>query len=321
MKICAACNQELPKESFSKKQWQLKQRRRCKECIADNREVQLSEAPLLSNDAPPSMLSVEGGASDEDLFKEPPLNEECPICFRPLPSADSEITYHGCCGKEICTGCLYAVAKTVVEEDCCHLCPFCRTPAVASDEETIERVKERAAAGDAKAIYNLGCKYNCGVMGLRQSYKKAIKLWLRAGEFGCTRAYSTLASSYYFGKGVKINFKKAKHYWELAAMGGDVDSRYNLGTIELDVGRKVKHWMIAVGAGDDKSLRGIRACYLEGLATKDEYEKALRTHQAAKDEMKSDQRDAAAADKKFVERAQFGEAHNRSIEWWVRQYE
>ena len=37
MKICAACSQELPKERFSKKQWQLKSQRRCKECIAENR--------------------------------------------------------------------------------------------------------------------------------------------------------------------------------------------------------------------------------------------------------------------------------------------
>ncbi|KAL7539272.1 hypothetical protein ACHAWF_006359 [Thalassiosira exigua] len=41
MKICAACREELPRESFSKKQWQLKQsQRRCKECIDANREVQ-----------------------------------------------------------------------------------------------------------------------------------------------------------------------------------------------------------------------------------------------------------------------------------------
>jgi len=41
MKICAACDQDLPKASFSKKQWQLKQQlqRRCKECIAMDRNI------------------------------------------------------------------------------------------------------------------------------------------------------------------------------------------------------------------------------------------------------------------------------------------
>ena len=39
MKLCAACSKELPRENFSKTQWQAKQQRRCKDCIADNREV------------------------------------------------------------------------------------------------------------------------------------------------------------------------------------------------------------------------------------------------------------------------------------------
>ena len=34
---------------------------------------------------------------------------------------------------------------------------------------------------------------------------------------------------------------------------------------------------------------------MNGHATKDDFEKALRAHKDAKDEMKSDQRDAAAA--------------------------
>mmetsp|Transcript_9589 Transcript_9589/g.15680 ORF Transcript_9589/g.15680 Transcript_9589/m.15680 type:complete len:129 (-) Transcript_9589:435-821(-) len=46
MKFCAACFQELPRESFSKKPWQLKQcQRRCDECFGTNREVQLKEPP------------------------------------------------------------------------------------------------------------------------------------------------------------------------------------------------------------------------------------------------------------------------------------
>ena len=91
--------------------------------------------------------------------------------------------------------------------------------------------------------------------------------------------------------------KKAKHYYELAAMGGDVMQ----GTI-LAVWRRcrqydraVKHWMISAGAGYDESLKDIRECFMNGHATKDDFEKALRAHKEAKDEMKSDQREAAAA--------------------------
>lgn len=50
MKFCPACCEELPKESFSKKQWQLnKTKRRCKECIASDRDILVGE-PSKNND-------------------------------------------------------------------------------------------------------------------------------------------------------------------------------------------------------------------------------------------------------------------------------
>ena len=52
--------------------------------------------------------------------------------------------------------------------------------------------------------------------------------------------------------------------------------------------------MITAAARDDVSLKEIR-CFLEGNATKDDFERALRAHKEATDEMRSDQRDAAAA--------------------------
>ena len=39
MKLCGACCNDLPKESFSKKQWQLKQYRRCTVCIHADRDI------------------------------------------------------------------------------------------------------------------------------------------------------------------------------------------------------------------------------------------------------------------------------------------
>ena len=94
------------------------------------------------------------------------------------------------------------------------------------------------------------------------------------------------------------DLKKATYYSELAAMGGEVMARHNLGTDEAYAGnmnRAMKHFMIAAGAGYDDSLKAIRECFMSGIATKDDFEKALRAHKEAADEMKSDQRDAAAA--------------------------
>ena len=296
MKICFACSQTLPKERFSKKQWQLKKQRRCKECIANKREVTLEEAP---NDAQPPRSGADGdeGAlslTDEDLFKQPPPKEECPICMLSLPSNYDAQEYQSCCGKIICSGCICADFK----ESNRMLCPFCRTPPPTSNGEIIERLKERAWGDDTNAIRNLGCYYREGKYGLRQNFKKATKLWFRAGELGCTEAYNNIGSSYYKGEGVGRDTNKAKYYYELAAVGGSVQARHNLGALEGNEGnaeRAVKHWMISAGAGHDNSLAAIRAYFLRGHATKDEFERALRAHKEAKDEMKSVQRKAAAA--------------------------
>ena len=91
---------------------------------------------------------------------------------------------------------------------------------------------------------------------------------------------------------------KAKQHYELGAMGGDVNARYNLAILENDSGnvnRAIKHLMIAVGFGSNDSLKVIKNMYAHGYATKDEYTKALQSYQSYLDEIKSDDRDMAAA--------------------------
>ena len=150
---------------------------------------------------------------------------------------------------------------------------------------------------DANAIYILGCHYLSGERGLPQDYEKAMELWLRAGELGCVTSYCKIGFAYHEGRGVERDIEKAKHYFELGAMRGNVVARHTLGVLEKHAGnvsRAMKHWMISAGAGDDDSLSEVRECFMEGNATKDDFEMALRAHKEAKDEMKSEQREAAA---------------------------
>jgi TPR repeat protein len=231
---------------------------------------------------------------DEALFKKkPPPIDDCPICMLPIPTnAGIEAQYQACCGKTICAGCM----DEILEADNGDLCPFCRTPGPTSHAELVERVKKRAEGDDAEAMNILGGYYSDGMMGLPQDYGKGIELYTRAANLGCTRAYGNVGYSYQNGLGVERDEKKATHYYELAAMGGDAGARANLGVTEAYAGnfdRAVKHWMISAGAGDDHSLNSIRECFLHGDATKDDFEKALRAHKKAKDETRSDQRDAA----------------------------
>ena len=231
---------------------------------------------------------------DEALFQQPPPRDECDICMLTLPIDTAQRKYQPCCGKELCMGCIYAAQ--MADSRC--LCPFCRTPEATLEEEVIERMKKRVVGDDARAMHNLGGFYYNGRMGLPQDCEKAVELWLRAAELGCAIAYYNLSLAYEDGWGVERDMKKAEHYYELAAKGGHVLARHNLGVNEMDAGnmeRAVKHWMISAGSGDDKSLEAIRQCFMNGHATKDEFEKALRAHKESKDEMKSEQREAAAA--------------------------
>lgn len=233
---------------------------------------------------------------DEALFKQPPPDDDCPICFLRLPHLGTGFVCMNCCGKVICRGCIHAVQeKNTVD----GLCPFCRIPAPSSDEEMIKRYEKRIKRGDdAQAMTNLGFMYSSGENGLPQNHAKALKLWHRAGELGHTDAYYYISCAYGSGRGVERDAKKAIYYMEIAAMEGDTNSRNNLGVLEQNLGkidRAIKHYMIAAKGGYNVSVKKIQRLYMNGQATKDYFETALRSYQAYLDEIKSDQRDEAAA--------------------------
>ncbi|KAL7528410.1 hypothetical protein ACHAXR_002434, partial [Thalassiosira sp. AJA248-18] len=231
---------------------------------------------------------------DEALFKTPPTNEDCPICFLRLPIEPSDSQYKVCCGKIVCYGCVMC-ADTIAGRPTKENCPFCRAPDVTSDEVAVEMLRKRIEVGDATAMRVLGFRYSKGD-GVPQDYKKALELWHRASKLGCAMSQSDIGFGYLNGEGVEKDMKKARYHWELAAMGGDEAARHSLGIAEWKAGnmnRAMKHFMISAGFGHDESLKKIQYGFSHGHVTKDEFEKALRAHKESKDEMQSDQRDAA----------------------------
>ena len=97
---------------------------------------------------------------------------------------------------------------------------------------------------------------------------------------------------------MEVDKKKAYYYYELAAMKGDEMSRHNLGVCEEKAGnidRALKHYTIAVASGEPNALKVFKELYLDGQATKEDYTKALHSYQAYLTEIKSAQRDEAAA--------------------------
>ena len=151
--------------------------------------------------------------------------------------------------------------------------------------------------GNSVAYYQLAGYYARGIMGMPRDLVKANELYLKAGELGCAEAYSRLGYSYDNGQGAERDEKKARHYWEPAAMMGDAYARYNLGLLEGKAGnhqRAMKHFILAARAGYPKSLDVVKDGFMDGLVTKHGYEIILRAYHERQTEMKSEARDLAA---------------------------
>ena len=151
---------------------------------------------------------------------------------------------------------------------------------------------------DPIGILELGLYYSNGSHGLPPNQAKAFELLHRAAELGNADAYYHVGIAYYNGRGVERDEKKAIECWELAAVEGCIEARASLGISEGHAGnmdRALKHFMISIKDGDSDSLKKVKQLYQIGYATKDDYAKALRFYRAYLDEIKSEQRDEAAA--------------------------
>ena len=262
----------------------------CKMVKYCNRECQIAHRPQHKKECRKRAAELH----DEKLFEQPPPREECPICLLPLPFKNYSSTFMTCCGKSICSGCIYAMINS---EGGAGLCAFCRTPRASSSEEETKRTKILIDKSNAPAT---AFNYLAGdyAHDMPQDLQKANELWLKAGELGCSMAYHNLGNSYHDGRGVEVDMKKAKHYYELAAMLGSVISRCNLGGMEWQAGnrqRSMKHKIIAAKAGHEKALHDVTDAYKNevGLVTKEEYANTLRAYHERQKEMKSDDRDTA----------------------------
>ena len=271
----------------------------CKLVKYCNRDCQIAHRPQHKKACKKRAAELQ----DEELFKEHPSREECPICMLPLPLAVDQIKFETCCGKTICMGCIHAMMKEErrkgKKKEELGMCPYCRTPRESSEEEAVERLKKLMENKSSPTAFNIIATYYVdGEYGMPRDHQKANELFLKAGELGCAEAYSRLGYSFSNGRGMEIDKKKAKHYYELAAMRGDVEARHNLSVLEGKAGnmdRAYKHFVIAAKAGHPESLDVVKRGFTKGFVTKEEYESTLRAYHERQTEMKSKAREAVMA--------------------------
>ena len=268
MKACGACELEFPEASYSGEQWGRRQSiRRCEECVAAGNQLVLMKKGL--------------ERTEED---------ECPICSLPLPLDIDQTSFHPCCMKRVCDGCILAARKRGMDD-----CPFCRTP--PPDEiQGLAMIQKRVDAGDPVATWDLGNSYHFGECGLEKDVTRAVELYERAAVLALKDAHYSLGCLYDMGTGVEKDTIKATRYYDAAAMRGHVSARYNLGCEEEIAGNydlALQHWMIAAKLGHEDALGNVKGMFMDRLATKADYAEALRGYQSAVEEMRSPDRDEA----------------------------
>jgi TPR repeat protein len=161
-------------------------------------------------------------------------------------------------------------------------------------------LEKRVYADDAVAILQLGGYHLNGheVSGIKIDLEKAVKLFHRASELGCAEAYHQLGNAYEKGCGVSKDVAKARQHYEKGAIGGYVNSRFNLGCYDANHGnfdRAMKHYLIAASQGQVDAVKNIKEIMDMGYATQDHHAEAHRGYKQYLDEVRSDRRDSAAA--------------------------
>ena len=177
-----------------------------------------------------------------------------------------------------------------------NTCPFCRKPPTKSNDEVLRRFAKRTEAGDADAFGNMGAGYLVGQFGLPRDTDRGLESTERAAELGSTTAHYYIVELYFIGQRVPRNTKKALFHNQQAAMRGHTNARHNLGCDEIslgNLGRAIKHWIIAAASGSTDSLDKMTLMFTQGSATKAEYKRALRAYQNHQKEVQSDQRTRA----------------------------
>jgi tetratricopeptide (TPR) repeat protein len=283
---CANCGKA---EEFEAK---LKTCNACKLVKYCGRDCQIAHRPQHKNACKRRAAELR----DEALFMQPPKRDDCPICFLLLPEMPTGKAFRACCGKRICMGCAH---EHELQSNGSPTCPFCRAD-TPSAKEHIKMLEKRVDANDANAIYQLGNKYFEGdeVCGIKKDVDKAVKLFHSAAELGCIEPCGRLGVIYDKGEGAIKDKAKAMQYCEKGAMAGCVISRINLGINNANVGsfdRAIKHWLIAASCGDIRAVDLIKKAMAMGSATIDHYAQALRGYEQYLEEVKSSQRDRAAA--------------------------
>jgi len=242
------------------------------------------------------LATAQEETKDIDLFAPLPEREECPICMIPLPIKEEETIFMTCCGKHICSGCIYKSVNRDRENGVPRhkiKCAFCCQPTPKNNLKENKKLMKRK---NPDAFMQMAVKYESGE-GVFQSDTKALEMRINAAERGLAQAFSIIALNYMEGDTVEQNTSKAFEFSEVAAKKGSSLAHEQLASFHLkncDMNTGIKHLKVAACAGE-KELDSLMRLYKKEFVSKEDLTQTLRAYQESNDLTKSKDRDDARA--------------------------
>ena len=149
------------------------------------------------------------------------------------------------------------------------------------------QASQSAAAGNAKAMADLGYRYYAG-KEVTQDYQKARQWWEKAAGEGHGAAMSNLGGLYYFGYGVTRDYVQARQWFEKGAAAGSAVAMYHLGVlyeegngVEKDY-QQARQWYEKAAAGRyADAMYSLGFLYEEGNGVGKDYQQARLWYEKA----------------------------------------
>jgi hypothetical protein len=167
-----------------------------------------------------------------------------------------------------------------------------------ANSEYVSHLKRHIENGVPEAMNELGEAYVdrkfAKSLRLVLSAKRAVKLWEKAAQLGNAEAMYNLAFSFEKGRGVKLNLKKAMHFYRMSADMGDAVSQKRLGVLLCNLknfeegfryvklsaeqgwtpGERELGWCYELGDGVDADVQEAKHWFMRAAAKGDEEAKA-----------------------------------------------
>ncbi len=156
--------------------------------------------------------------------------------------------------------------------------------------DSIDSIREKAEAGDAKSQTELGDLYQAGKV-VPPDFNQAAQWYRKAADQGYAAAQAQIGICYAFGTGVKRDYTEATKWYRKAADQGDAVGEFHLGLcyqmggdgVDKDVVEAVRWYRKAADQGNSDAETSLALCYQGGTGVEQSLEDAIKWFQKAAD--------------------------------------